>query len=618
MTSVTDGQQQIEEVEEEEQQQQQQQLLLLQKRDALPLHFQSATVLASKIRSGEISSLELTRHFIRRIEELDRRDTVNAVVVRCFDAALDRARDLDRILQQQKQQQPRQRAVVGPLHGVPITVKENNDVRHLRTTLGNPTHQHQPPRADRHSPAVQRLVDAGAVILGKTNLPLSCNDVQTYNAVWGATSNPHDRPAFARTAGGSSGGSAAALSAGFCALELGGDIGGSIRVPAALCGVFGHKPTLGAIPFAWGPSRTPDIVAKGPMARTAHDLEVALNVLVGVGPEGPAKRAWTLALPPPARSSMKQQRLADFRVALWEDDPRCPVDSDVRAAMGELRERLLLRRDTATTTTTTATTTTIKAIGCVEDDRPLRGKYGWEGGSARAFDVYKCLLAAEENLELDEDAIDTARNALLRHRHQHEDEDEDHHTPSSEGERQQQKQQHRARLHQQAKWITQSTQSWHRANQARQEMRAAYERFFETYDVLVCPVTVCAAWTKDETGAGPHEWAEHEQCVRTGCGDGDDESDDGKRVQHFWQIGNRVLRGANGHTVPYHDQVFWSGVTNVCGNPSTAFPAGRSASTGLPIGLQVVGAEWMDLTTIAFAKALEQEAGYGFVPPEGF
>jgi len=517
----------------------------------VPLYFESATSLALKIRRGEITSEELTLLFIQRIEQFDA--SINAVVVRCFEEAIMRAKELDGVF-------AKDGSTIGPLHGVPITVKENNDVKGLATMVGDPTKK-DAPVAYSNSPLVQRLLDAGAVILGKTNLPIGCNDVQTYNTVYGTTSNPYD---LSRTPGGSSGGSAAALCAGLTALELGGDIGGSIRVPAACCGIFGHKSTLSAIPFSYGPTRSHDIVVKGPLSRSSEDLELAMKLLAHI--EGPAKRALTIKLP----CNEKKKHLKDFRVAIWYDDAVCPVDSDILTALKKLVINL-------------------NVLGCthvVEGAKPFDEKYGWKGGSAKAFRIYKCLLATEENLTMTPEEAQALLDTI---------------TTNTTYEKRKQ-----------IEWITQSAQSWHRANIERQNMRMAYERFFEEFDVLVCPICVSVAWPKDESGSGSHEWEEQKRSQK--------QRDECDVVQHFWQVGNRSIPGADGHKTPYHDQVFWSGVTNICGNPSTVFPAGRAAKskTNMPVGLQVVGSEWNDLTTIAFVKALEKEGGYSFVPPKGY
>mmetsp|Transcript_63404 Transcript_63404/g.71753 ORF Transcript_63404/g.71753 Transcript_63404/m.71753 type:complete len:652 (-) Transcript_63404:160-2115(-) len=622
----------------------------------LPLHFQSATMLAAKIRRREVTSLQVTDLYIQRIQELDHlaklqadattESPINAVVVRCFAPARARAKQLDYQLQIAYDSQELARAAnanaqdeediienntilldaeihIRPLHGVPMTVKENNDVSGLRTTIGNPKNQTKAV-ATETTPAVQRLLDAGAIIIGKTNVPIGCNDVQTYNAIWGTTSNPYD---VSRTPGGSSGGSAAAICAGFSALEVGGDIGGSIRLPAALCGIFGHKTTLGAIPMTYGPSRTPDIVVKGPMARTAADLDLAVQLMVHC--EGPVhlKRAWGtaggLTLPPPVD---QKEKLSDFRVAIWEDDTCCPVDTDVKNTIKNIGDKL-------------------RTMGCHPTyDRPLQEKYGWDGGSAHAFEVYKCLLASEENVGLHSDEVEAVRKILLRHKERKQkntDNKKNGATSSSmtvaeeklltqwekmQHEKTDENKKEEELVCQQADWITQSTQSWHHANMARQQMRVTYEKFFESYDVVICPITTSVAWPKDESGSGWHEW-EHSgqrvraEPVRTPLLDEDNTANQNAIVQPFWQIGKRIIPGANGHETIYHDQVFWSGVTNICGNPSTVFPAGRATSkegNHLPVGLQIVGAEWNDRTTIAFAKALEEEVGCVFVPPQGY
>jgi len=485
--------------------------------DMLQLPWASASQLLAWLRAGAVTSLAATEAYIARIEALDRPEGVNAVVVRDFARALERARAADAALAEGRPW--------GPLHGLPMTVKENNDIQGLPTTLGNPARSGHV--AERNSVPVQRLLDAGAIILGKTNLALDVNDVQSYNPVYGCTRNPHD---LAVTAGGSSGGSAAAIAAGFTALELGGDIGGSIRTPAHCCGVFGHKATYGVIPAA-----RQDIVVKGPLARAPEDLAVLLDVLAG--PTGPAARGWQLRLPPSPK-----QRLADFRVAVWADDPVCPVDQDVAAAVQRLVAAL-------------------RAAGATVDEA---ARPAFE--PAEAFALYKQLLAAAENNGLSAPDYDAAVQAAQRL------------PPTDEGD-----------AAMQARWIAQSHHAWHAADGRRQALRDAWEAFFQDFDVLVAPACCSDAWPHDHSGSTD---------------------------QPFWKVGERVIPG-NGLETPYHRQVFWAGVTNVAFNPSTAFPAGRSAA-GLPVGLQAVGAEYADHTTIAFASALAREAGgFAFSPPGG-
>ncbi len=234
--------------------------------------FLPAWRLAELIRGGAISCLELLDHYIARIERLDGR--TNAVVVRDFDRARERARTLDA---------QRKDGRATPLFGVPMTVKESFNLAGLPTTWGHEEQRHSAAHED--ALAVQRLTDAGAVVFGKTNVPVDLGDWQSFNPVYGATSNPWN---LAHTPGGSSGGAAAAMAAGFSALELGSDIGGSIRVPAHYCGVFGHKSSWGLC-SSRGQSLAPvasvtDIAVIGPLARSAEDLSLALDVIAGADP----------------------------------------------------------------------------------------------------------------------------------------------------------------------------------------------------------------------------------------------------------------------------------------------------------------------------------------------
>jgi amidase len=224
---------------------------------------------ARAIRSGETSALLETEAAIARIEARD--GAINAVVVRDFDRARHQAREMD------------QRLAAGgdaPLLGVPMTVKESFDVAGLPTTWGMEAAKGFVAQED--ALAVKRLKAAGAVILGKTNVPPQLADLQSNNPIYGRTNNPHN---LDRVAGGSSGGGAAALAAGMVPLELGSDIGGSIRVPAAFNGVWGHKPTFEALNrdghFFPGTDGAPgELSVIGPLARNPDDLALALDILV--------------------------------------------------------------------------------------------------------------------------------------------------------------------------------------------------------------------------------------------------------------------------------------------------------------------------------------------------
>jgi amidase len=283
--------------------------------------FASATELLAALRAGRVSSRDLTDLYIRRIERHDGR--LNAVVVRDFDRARERARAVDEA-----------RDGRGALLGLPMTIKESFNVAGLETTCGVPEWKGYVSPHD--SPAAARLGAAGAIMLGKTNVPPALADWQSDNPIYGRTCNPWD---LGRSPGGSSGGSAAALAAGLTALEVGSDIGGSIRVPAVFCGVYGHRPSETLLPrsgqFPMPPLPNAAVVmgVQGPLARSAEDLELALSVLAG--PEVGEDIAWRVELP-----AVRRQRLADFRVAVMPTIPWLTVDAQIAGALDGLAARL--------------------------------------------------------------------------------------------------------------------------------------------------------------------------------------------------------------------------------------------------------------------------------------
>jgi amidase len=260
--------------------------------------FAPATRLASLTRRKKISCLELLEHYLARFEKYD--PTVNAIVVTDIAGARKRARAADRAL---AKGQP-----WGPFHGVPMTIKESFNIAGLPTTWGIPGQEKTP--AKRNAAAVERWLAAGAVIFGKTNVPIHLADGQSFNAVYGATRNPWD---LTRTPGGSSGGSAAALAAGLTGIETGSDIASSIRNPAHNCGVYGHKPTYGLCPLrghALGEALSgADISVIGPLARSATDLAPALAALAG--PDEIEASGMHFSLPPPRRTKLKFQDRRD-------------------------------------------------------------------------------------------------------------------------------------------------------------------------------------------------------------------------------------------------------------------------------------------------------------------
>jgi amidase len=401
----------------------------------LDVPFRSARQLAADIRRKKLGCLELLELYLARVEKYD--GALNAVVVRDFARARTRARAADRALARGD--------VWGPLHGVPMTIKESYDVAGLPTTWGVPAYRDR--IATRNAVVVDRLLGAGAVLFGKTNVPLYLADWQTFNAIHGTTNNPWD---VTRAPGGSSGGSAAALAAGLTALEAGSDIGSSIRNPAHFCGVYGHKPTWGIVPrtgqaLPWQTAPV-DIDVVGPLARSAEDLALALSVVAG--PDAIEAAGWRLRLRPP-----RQRRLRDFKVALMRDAPGFPVDRDVEDRLGALADFLRRQR--------------VKV-----DDRARPAV-----DPADAFRVYVRLLRAATS-DRQSDADFEKNRGIARALSP---DDESYHARAT----------HAAVL---------SHRDWLAANEARNRMRLAWAQFFTTYDLLLCPVAGTAAFPHDQQG----------------------------------------------------------------------------------------------------------------------
>ena len=482
----------------------------------LDVPFRSARRLAADIRRKKLGCLELLDLYLARVERYD--GALNAIVVRDFERARTRARAADRALARGQ--------VWGPLHGVPMTIKESYDVAGLPTTWGVPAFNNNV--ATRNALAVDRLLGAGVVLFGKTNVPLYLADWQSFNAIYGTTNNPWD---LARAPGGSSGGSATALAAGLTALEAGSDIGSSIRNPAHFCGVYGHKPTWGIVPrtgqaLPWQQAPV-DIDVVGPLARSADDLVIALAAMAG--PDAIEGAGWQLRLRSP-----RQKRLRDFTVALMLDAPGIAVDSEVQDRLGALAD--FLRR---------------QKVKVDERARPAIDP-------AKAFGVYVRLLRAATS-DRQSDADFEKNLALARGL-----------TPDDES--------YYARA---TRAAVLSHRDWLAANEARHRMRLAWAAFFTEYDLLLCPVAGTAACLHDQRGE------RHERTV--------------------------VINGAR---VPVTEHLFWAGYSGVAYLPSTAAPCGFTPA-GLPVGVQIVGPQYGDLTCLAFAQLLEREF-QGFVPPPAY
>ena len=284
----------------------------------------SATEALVQLRSQAISSRDLLEACIARVKALN--PQLNAVIAHNHEAA--------RALADQADRARRRGESLGPLHGLPMTLKDAWEVPGMPCVGGAPEYQHHLPQ--RAGPAIQGVLDAGAIVFGKTNVPYKSLDVQTDNPVFGTTNNPWD---VRKTCGGSSGGAAVALATGMTPLEIGSDIGGSIRIPAHFCGVYGHKAThslismRGHIPGDPGHVSEPPLAVAGPMARTADDLQLLFDLMVGSPPA--MQPGCTVGLPSP-----RHERIDQYRVLVWVDDPDCPIDAGMTEVYRQLAQKL--------------------------------------------------------------------------------------------------------------------------------------------------------------------------------------------------------------------------------------------------------------------------------------
>ncbi len=281
--------------------------------------FSTATEMLDALGSGRISSVELVEEHLARIDEHD--GDLHAIAVPTPARARASAQAAD---------SARARGERRALLGVPLTLKESTQVAGLPQSAGLEVFRDHEPASD--GVVAARVFAAGGCLLGKTNVPVALADWQADSPIYGRTNNPWS---LDRTPGGSTGGGGAALAAGLTPLEVGSDIGGSIRVPAAYCGVYGHRPSetavprTGAFPLADLPNPAFVMGVQGPLARSATDLELLLDVIAGpVVGEGVA---WRLELPP-----ARHTRLRDFRVAVMPPMPWVAPSSDMSARVDEL------------------------------------------------------------------------------------------------------------------------------------------------------------------------------------------------------------------------------------------------------------------------------------------
>lgn len=393
------------------------------------LAFEPATELAGLVSKKELGARELLDHYVARIERHN--PALNAIVVSDLEAARARAEEADAATARGE--------TWGPLHGLPMTIKDAFEVAGMVSSGGAVELKDHMPQRD--ADPVARLRAAGAILLGKTNVPVYSSDWQSYNDLYGRTNNPWD---LERTPGGSSGGAVAALSAGLVAAEIGSDIGGSIRVPANFCGLYGHKPSFAIVsprghipPAPWGRG-VADLSVSGPFGRNVADLKLLLDVMAG---PDPADKAVQIRLPP-AR--------APKRIAVWADDPFAPVDAQIKGAV-ETAARAL------------------EHAGC-ELDYEARPDFAFEASHATYLTILSSIISTDWTPETLDFMREHAASAP-------QDASDD--------------------LTHQARGTVLTYGAYLGLNIKREALKAKWVEFFAGYDGVLCPVTAVPAFAHD-------------------------------------------------------------------------------------------------------------------------
>jgi len=396
----------------------------------------SAIELATAIRARELSAVELLDHYLDRVDRFN--PAVNALVTFDLDGARARAEAADRATMAG--------GPLGVLHGLPCSIKDAIATAGVRTTGGAVELTGNVPATD--APVVARLAAAGANVFAKSNLPRWSGDMQAFNEIFGTTNNPWD---LSRGPGGSSGGASAAVAAGLSAFDIGTDIGGSIRGPAHLCGICGHKPSFGIVPalgyidHVTAGLTEPDINVLGPLARTVDDLSLLLDVIAG--PADDRAPGWRLELPGPRAS-----RLADLRIAAWLDDPACPVSADTATALDGLVgliEGAGGRVDRAARPGIDPEV--VRRVGM-----PLVSAATSPGRTDEEFEHFRRIADSPEGL--DPTLVMRARASAIRHR------------------------------------------DWLLLTEERERVREQWAQFFTRFDVLLCPVLMIPAFEHQQEG----------------------------------------------------------------------------------------------------------------------
>jgi amidase len=392
------------------------------------LHFKSAVEIARLIRKREMSAAEILEHFLARVAKYNPK--LNAIIWLDAERARKRAKAADTALARSE--------IWGPLHGVPMTIKESYNVAGSPTTWGAPEFKDNV--TETSALAVERLETAGVVLFGKTNVPMMLADWQSYNKIYGTSNNPWD---VSRTPGGSSGGSPAVLAAGLTGIDAGSDLAGSIRNPAHYCGVFGLKPTWGVItPKGQALPRVhaySDIVVVGPMARGAEDLDVALDAMAG--PDEIDGIAWKLQLPNCAAKSLR-----DLRIAIKLRDPNSEID-------GEYADKLQWFVDALA-----------KQGAKIKEIEP-------NFDTRRSHEIFVLLITAVTSARWTEADIERWRKTAIE-------------TGSV----------NEPYFDLMVRGNTLLHRDWLKLDNERHALRRTFEAFFADWDILLCPAAASAAW----------------------------------------------------------------------------------------------------------------------------
>jgi amidase len=478
--------------------------------------FKSALDLGRLLKRRKISAVELLNECL--VQYSRHNPKVNAVILIDVDRAKKAAKSADRRLALGKP--------LSPFDGVPMTAKESFDWTGTPSTWGDPKLSKNIAKKD--AVALSRLTDAGAVMYGKTNVPLHLADWQSFNEIYGTTNNPWD---LTRTPGGSSGGAAVALATGMSALEIGSDIGASIRNPAHYCGVYGHKPTYGVVPYRGhlmpGSVSISDIAVAGPMARSARDLSAMMGILAG--PDEIEARGFESRL-----EKRKFKTLRDFRVAVKLSSKVSEVDQAVQDKILELTGFL----------------------------KPKVKKLSFEAApdfaDQEVYENYILLLRATATKRMPIDEYNAAFEKVKGL------------DPSDKS--------YVALMN---RAFALSHREWLQINERRHQLRLLWDKFFDDWDVMLCPTAASTAWPHD------HKGERHERFIEVNR----------KRVSTI-------------------DQRFWAGYSGNCYLPSTVAPLGLTPQ-GLPSGVQIIAREYGDYTSLRFAQLIEEQF-QGFVEPPGF